>query len=99
MNLAKYDNDEAQPVEVSSEMVQALVDQGDVDEANSSNLDQVGEAIATAPRQYLDSDKGSWVRSISFDQCVRSQCPSKILGMSLAASRPLSALISRSWGT
>ncbi len=30
------------PVEVTCEMVQALVDQGDVDEAYSSNLDCVG---------------------------------------------------------
>ncbi len=42
------------PVEVSSEMAQALVDQGDVDEANSSNLDHVGEAIAAAARRGLD---------------------------------------------
>ncbi len=38
------------PVEVTCEMVQALVDQGDVDEPNSSNLDCVGEAIAAAAR-------------------------------------------------
>ncbi len=35
-------------VEVTGEMVEALVDQGDVDEANSSDLDCVGEAIAAA---------------------------------------------------
>ena len=39
---------------VTCEMVQALVDQGDVDEANSSNLDCVGEAIAAAARRDLD---------------------------------------------
>ncbi len=42
------------PVEVTGEMLQALVDQGDVDEANSSNLDHVGEAIAAAARRGLD---------------------------------------------
>jgi hypothetical protein len=39
---------------VTCEMVQALVDQGDVDEANSSDLDCVGEAIVTAARRGLD---------------------------------------------
>ncbi len=42
------------PVEVTGEMVQALVDQGDVDEANSSNLDCVGKAITAAARRGLD---------------------------------------------
>ncbi len=42
------------PVEVTCEMVQALVDQGDVDEANSSDLDRVGKAIAAAARRGLD---------------------------------------------
>ncbi len=42
------------PVEVTGEMVQALVDQGDVDEANSSDLDCVGEAIAAAAHRGLD---------------------------------------------
>ena len=42
------------PVEVTGEMITALVDQGDVDEANSSNLDYVGEAIAAAARRGLD---------------------------------------------
>ncbi len=42
------------PVEVTCEMIMALVDQGDVDEANSSDLDCVGEAIATAARRDLD---------------------------------------------
>ncbi len=41
------------PVEVTCEMIMALVDQGDVDEANSSNLDCVGEAIAAAARRGL----------------------------------------------
>ncbi len=41
-------------VEVTCEMITALVDQGDVDEANSSDLDCVGEAIAAAPRRGLD---------------------------------------------
>ncbi len=39
---------------VTFEMVQALVDQGDVDEANSSDLDYVGEAIAAAARRGLN---------------------------------------------
>ncbi len=42
------------PVEVTCEMITALVDQGDVDEANSSNLDCIGEAIAAAARRDLD---------------------------------------------
>ncbi len=42
------------PVEVTGEMITALVDQGDVDEANSSDLDCVGEAIAAAARRDLD---------------------------------------------
>ncbi len=42
------------PVEVSGEMITALVDQCDVDEANSSDPDCVGEAIATAARRGLD---------------------------------------------
>ncbi len=42
------------PVEVTSEMVQALVDQGDMDDAHSSDLDYVGEAIAAAARRGLD---------------------------------------------
>ncbi len=41
-------------VEVTGEMVQALVDQGDVDEANSSDLDYVGKAITAAARRGLD---------------------------------------------
>ena len=42
------------PVEVNGEMVDALCRRGDVDEANSSDLDQVGEAIAVAARRGLD---------------------------------------------
>ncbi len=42
------------PVEVTCAMAQALVDQGDVDEANSSTPDCVGEAIAAAARRDLD---------------------------------------------
>ncbi len=42
------------PVEVTCEMITALVDQGDVDEADSSDLDCVGEAIAAAARRDLD---------------------------------------------
>ncbi len=42
------------PVEVTCEMITALVDQGDVDEAESSTLDCVGEAIAAAARRDLD---------------------------------------------
>ncbi len=42
------------PVEVTCEMVQALVDQGDIDEANSSDLDRVGNAITAAARRGLD---------------------------------------------
>ncbi len=42
------------PVEVTCAMAQALVDQDDVDEANSSDLDCVGEAIAAAARRELD---------------------------------------------
>ncbi len=38
---------------VTCEMVQALVDQGDLDEANSSDLDCVGKAITAAARRGL----------------------------------------------
>ncbi len=41
-------------VEVTGEMVEALVDRGDLDEANSSDPDHVGEAIAAAARRDLD---------------------------------------------
>ena len=39
---------------VSFEMLEALIDQGDVNEANSSDPDHVGEAIAAAARRGLD---------------------------------------------
>ncbi len=42
------------PVEVTCEMIQALVDQGDVDEANTSDLDYVGNAITAAARRGLN---------------------------------------------
>ncbi len=42
------------PVEVTCEMITALVDQGDVDEANSSDLDCVGKAITAAARRGLE---------------------------------------------
>ncbi len=41
-------------VEVTCEMITALVDQGDVDEADSSDLERVGKAIAAAARRGLD---------------------------------------------
>ena len=42
------------PIEMTCEMAQALVDQGHVDEANSSDLDCVGKAITAAARRGLD---------------------------------------------
>jgi hypothetical protein len=42
------------PVEVTCEMITALVDQGDVDEVDSSDLNRVGEAIAAATRRGLE---------------------------------------------
>ncbi len=42
------------PVEVTCAMITALVDRGDVDEADSSDLDCVGEAIAAAARRGLE---------------------------------------------
>ncbi len=42
------------PVEVTCEMLTALIDRGDVEEARSSNLDCVGEAIGAATRRGLD---------------------------------------------
>ncbi len=42
------------PVEVTGEIITALVDQGDVDEVNSSDLDYVGKAITAAARRGLD---------------------------------------------
>ncbi len=42
------------PVEVTCEMITAIVDQGDVDETNSSDLDCVGKAITAAARRGLE---------------------------------------------
>ncbi len=42
------------PVEVTCEMITALVDQGGVDEANSTDLDRLGKAITAAARRGLD---------------------------------------------
>ncbi len=42
------------PVEVTCELITALIDQGDVEEANSSDLDCVGKAITAAARRGLD---------------------------------------------
>ncbi len=42
------------PVEVTGEMVEALVDQGEVDEAKSSDLYCVGKAITAAACRGLD---------------------------------------------
>ncbi len=42
------------PVEVTCAMITALVEQGDVDEANSSDLDCVGKAITAAARRGLN---------------------------------------------
>ncbi len=39
-------------------MAQALVDQGDEDEANSSDFDYIGKAIAAAARRGLDLTSG-----------------------------------------
>ena len=39
---------------VTCEMVEALVEQGDVDKANSSDLDYVGKAITAAARRGLN---------------------------------------------
>ena len=44
------------PVQVTGEMVEALCRRGDVDEGDSSDLDQIGEAIAAAARRDLDLD-------------------------------------------
>ncbi len=41
-------------VEVICEMITALVDQGGVDEADSSDLERVGKAIAAATRRGLE---------------------------------------------
>ncbi len=42
------------PVEVTGQMVEALVERGDLDEAGARDLDSVGEAIAAAARRGLD---------------------------------------------
>ncbi len=42
------------PVEVTGEIVEALVKRGDLDEAGARGLDCVGEAIAAAARRDLD---------------------------------------------
>ncbi len=42
------------PVEVTGEMVEMLVEQGDLDEAGARDLDCVGETIAAAARRGLD---------------------------------------------
>jgi hypothetical protein len=42
------------PVVVTCKMITALVDQGDVDEAESSDLERVGEAIVAATRRGLE---------------------------------------------
>ncbi len=42
------------PVEVTCEMITAFVDRGDIDEANSTDLDYVGKAITAAARRGLD---------------------------------------------
>ncbi len=42
------------PVEVTGEMITALIDQGDVDDANSSDLDCVGKAITAAARPQAE---------------------------------------------
>ncbi len=44
------------PVEVTGEIVEALVDQGALDEAGARDLDSVGEAIAAAARRGLRLD-------------------------------------------
>jgi hypothetical protein len=41
------------PVQVTGEMVEALCRRGDVDEDDSGDLDQVGEAVAVAARRDL----------------------------------------------
>jgi len=42
------------PVEVTGEIVEALVKRGDLDETGARDLDSVGEAIAAAARRGLD---------------------------------------------
>ncbi len=42
------------PVEVTGEMVEMLVERGDLDEAGARDLDCVGEAVAAAARRGLE---------------------------------------------
>ncbi len=42
------------PVEVTCEMVEALIKRGNLDDANARDLDCVGEAIAAAARRGLN---------------------------------------------
>ncbi len=42
------------PVQVTCEMVEALIKRGDLDEVDAHDLDCVGEAIAAAARRGLD---------------------------------------------
>ncbi len=42
------------PVQVTCAMITALVDRGDVDDANSTDPDIVGKAITAAARRGLD---------------------------------------------
>ena len=42
------------PVEVTGEIVEALVKRGDLDETGARDLDSGGEAIAAAARRGLD---------------------------------------------
>ncbi len=42
------------PVKVTGQMVEALVERGDLDEAGARDLGSVGEAIAAAARRDLD---------------------------------------------
>ncbi len=46
------------PVQVTCEMVEALIKRGDLDEAGARDLDCVGEAIAAAARRGLDLTSG-----------------------------------------
>ncbi len=42
------------PVQVTYEMVEALIKRGDLDEADARDVDSVGEVIAAAARRDLD---------------------------------------------
>ncbi len=59
-------------VEVTCEMITALVDQGGVDEANSSYLDRVGEAIAAAARRKLKLQTDAHPPEIDFRSSTNS---------------------------